>query len=80
MSKYDPYYNILLFGHLFPEIAKNAFSGLTIFNIFWSFLIAVNMHYAKFTLWAPELRILANKLQIITNPPTNHDILLRLIQ
>ena len=63
MSEYDPYLAISLFGHLFPGIAKNAFPGLTIF--FWSLLArvcafrAVNMHYAKLTLWAPKLQILA---------------------
>ena len=68
MSEYDPYLAISLFGHLFPGIAKNAFAGLTIFKIFWSFLarglrlIAVNMHYAKFALWTPKLLILAKTL------------------
>ena len=68
MSEYDPYLAISLFGHLFPGIAKNAFAGLTIFKIFWSFLarglrlIAVNMHYAKFALWTPKLQTLAKTL------------------
>ena len=41
MSEYDPYLAISLFGHLFPQIAKNAFPGLTIFKIFWSLLAGV---------------------------------------
>ena len=55
---------------LFPwGMAKNAFPGLTIFKIFWSLVcmdsrfIAVNMHYAKFTLWTPKLQILAKSLR-----------------
>ena len=68
MSEYDPYLAISLFGHLFPRIAKNAFPGLIIFQnvlvlVSRGFrLIAVNMHYAKFTLWTPKLQILAKTL------------------
>ena len=65
MSEYDSYLAISLFGHLFPGIAKNAFPLLTIFKFLWSRglrLIAVNMHYAKFTLWTPKLQILAKTL------------------
>ena len=68
MSEYNPYLTISLFGHLFPGIAKNVFPGLTIFKMFWSLLagvlIAVNMHYAKFTLWTPKLQTLAKTLPL----------------
>ena len=63
MFEYDPYLAISLFGHLFPGIAKNAFQNIQNFLVLVSrglSLIAVNMHYAKFTLWTPKLQILAN--------------------
>ena len=67
MSEYDPYLAISLFGHLFHAgIAKNAFPGhIQTFLVLVSrglCLIAVNMHYAKFTLWTPKLQILAKTL------------------
>ena len=62
MSEYDPYLAISLFGHLFPEIGKNAFPGLMIFKnnvlVLVSGVLIVNMHYAKVTLWTPKLQIL----------------------
>ena len=47
MSEYDPRLAISLFGHLFPGIAKNAFQGLTIFNIFSSLLAGVCALYSS---------------------------------
>ena len=67
MSEYDPYCAISLFGHLFPRIAKNVSGAYDIqhFLVLVSRglrLIAVNMHYTKFTLWTTKLQNLAKTL------------------
>ena len=77
-----PYLAISLFGHLFPGIAKNAFPGLTdVQNVLVLVsrglrLLAVNMHYAKCTLWTPKLQILAKTLFLFG---TSKDLLINLL-
>ena len=84
MSEYDCYLAISLFGHLFPNlfiytfgIAKNAFPVLYDIQNFPVLVskglrfVAVNMHYAKFTLWTHKLQILAKTLVVGVIPLRN---------